>query len=284
MNIAIANNITEGILEYITINVLYTMNNYSKGAVLALLLSLGLPGAAFAKEDHMNPAFTGFIQSLGTNSFVLQTKDRNQQTISMTDTTTITQKGSSITFSNLLVGEHVTVLGSWDKTQHIVTATKIVVAADKINVLTGTVSGINGGTLTIVARGTTYKVDATNAKTVRRFNASMKLSDIQIGDIVQVKGVMQTSTSITATDVRDLSLQARHGQFNGTVQSISGTSFVITTEHKGTQTINTTSSTMYKHLGKTAAFTDIAVGSRLRVYGVWNTTNKNVTAKLIVIR
>lgn len=112
----------------------------------------------------------------------------------------------------------------------------------------------------------------------------MEVADMQVGDILQVQGIMPSSTSIIATTIRDLSLQARHGIFEGTVQSITSSSFVLKTNHRGEQTINTSSSTIYKHLGKIVQFSDISVDAKVRVYGVWNTTNKNVTAKLVVIK
>ncbi|MCE9642896.1 MAG: DUF5666 domain-containing protein [Candidatus Andersenbacteria bacterium] len=258
------------------------MHAYVKSLVVALALALVLPTAAFASTT--TGTFSGFVQSIGTDSFILQTKNRYQQTINVSSGTVITMKGKTETFSDIMVGDQMTIKGVWDKTNKNVAAETIIINATKRGWVTGTITGINGTTISLLSKGTTYSVDASNVKTIRRFNASMKVSDMQIGDVLQVQGVIPTSTSITATTIKDLSLQARHGQFDGTVQSVSGSSFALQSNHRGVQTINTNSSTIYKHKGAVVSFSSITAGSSVRVYGVWNNTNSNVTAKLVIIK
>ncbi len=258
------------------------MHTYVKSLVVALALALALPTGAFASAT--TGTFSGFVPSIGTDSFVLQTKNRYQQTINVSSGTVITMQGKTETFSDVMVGEQVTVKGVWDKTNKNVAAETVIIKAAKTGWITGTITGINGTTISVLSKGVTYSVDASNAKTIRRFNAPMKVSDMQIGDVLQVRGVIPTSTSITATTIRDLSLQARHGQFDGTVQSVSGSSFVLQSNHRGSQTINTNSSTIYKHKGAIVSFASVTAGSNVRVFGVWNSTNSNVTAKLVIIK
>lgn len=152
------------------------------------------------------------------------------------------------------------------------------------NMVNGTVSSISGNiiTLTSTASSTPFTVDATNAKLLRKFGASMAITDIQIGDTLQVRGTVSGS-SVTATTIRDMSLQARNGTFSGTIAAINGTSFTLQSKERGSQTINTTSTTVFKKNDQPALFTDLVVGQNVKVSGVWDRTNSNVTATRVNI-
>ncbi len=153
--------------------------------------------------------------------------------------------------------------------------------------ITGAVTSINGMTLMVknTKDSVVYTVDATNAKLVRKFGATMVIGDIQVNDILFVNGTISTTTptAITAKIIRDESLQARNATFNGTVTTITGTSFTLQSRERGLQTVNTTSSSTIKKNGSPATFADITVGATVRVDGVWNNTSNTVTAKTINI-
>lgn len=148
---------------------------------------------------------------------------------------------------------------------------------------TGTVTNISGSTFTLTAsNGGIYTVDASAAKAYRRFGAAMQVGDIQPGDSVVVKGSVDGS-SIKAEYVRDTSLQARNGVFSGKVTALSGSSFTLQTYGRGQQTVNIDGSTVFKKNGQPAQVSDLAVGSQVRVAGVWDKTNNNVSAKYVNI-
>jgi Domain of unknown function (DUF5666) len=106
---------------------------------------------------------------------------------------------------------------------------------------------------------------------------------IQNGDTLVVTG-LQNGTNFTAQTIRDNSLQARNGTFTGSVTAVNGASFTITSKARGTQTINTTLTTVFKQ-GKTViALSNIAVGQTVTVAGVWDRTNSNVTATRVMIK
>ncbi len=153
--------------------------------------------------------------------------------------------------------------------------------------ISGAVTSINGMTLAVknTKDSVVYTVDATNAKLVRKFGANMVIGDIQVNDILFVNGTISTTTptTVVAKVIRDESLQARNATFNGTVVTITGTSFTLQTKERGLQTVNTTSSSTIKKNGTTATFADITVGATVRVDGIWNNTNNNIAAKTINI-
>jgi hypothetical protein len=72
----------------------------------------------------------------------------------------------------------------------------------------GTVSAVNGNTITVTGKAgfksttaTTYTVDATNAK-VTKNNAAGTVSSIAVGDMISVQGTVN-GTDVTATAIRD---------------------------------------------------------------------------------
>ncbi len=163
------------------------------------------------------------------------------------------------------------------------TEVKAKLKANGMQRIEGAVTAIQGTTLTVQAKnGGTYTVDASGAKFVRRFGAAMVIGDIQINDQLHVEGRIDGNT-VVAKLVRDESLQARHGEFSGKVTTITGTSFVIQTSGRGTQTIMTTASTTIMKQGATTTLSAIPVGTQVKVRGVWNTSNNNVVASRIHI-
>lgn len=151
--------------------------------------------------------------------------------------------------------------------------------------LTGKATAISGTTITLAGNnGTTYTVDTSAAKLTRRFGATMAIGDIQINDQLLVKSVTMdtsTSTAIKAASIQDMSLQARNGSFSGTVQSVSGNSFVLQSQNRGLQTIFTNSTTKITKGNAAATLSDLVVGATIKVDGVWDNANSNVTANKI---
>ena len=147
---------------------------------------------------------------------------------------------------------------------------------------TGSVTAISGTTLTVLGRdGGTYTV-LTDGKTQfrRRFWGKGSLAEIQAKDVVSVIGKWtdDTHTTIQATLVRDLSIQKFMGVFFGTVQSITGSGWVMATINRGNQTVTVTSTTkLTDRRGQPLTQTDIVVGHRVRVRGVWDRKSNTIT-------
>ena len=145
---------------------------------------------------------------------------------------------------------------------------------------TGTASSVSGTAITLAGNdGTTYTVDASGAKIVRKFGASMQLADIQNGDTLQVRGTVSGS-DIIASLIRDMSEQSKNATFYGSVTAVNGSSFTLQSKDRGSQTVNTTVSTVFKKNGQTDAngMTDVTVGANVIVSGVWDSKNSNISA------
>lgn len=154
----------------------------------------------------------------------------------------------------------------------------------KKSTVEGTVTALNGSAISVKkGNGSVVIVQAANAKIVRRFGATMTLADIQTNDRLLIVGTVATGTEVVASHIRDLSLQARNGTFSGSISSVSsGTkTFVLQTNNRDAQTIIVNAATKITKNGNTATFSDLAVSGIVRVTGVWNRTNENVTATSI---
>lgn len=170
----------------------------------------------------------------------------------------------------------------------------------------GIVSAISGDTLTVVSKGppmppkstgvrtsTTYTVNATNAS-VMKDGKSSTLSTISVGNRVAIWGTVNGS-NVTATKIRvDVPLHKVmglhrlsrnfHGNgdpvVGGSVVAVNGTTLTITNAKKMTYTVNASSSTIEKMGGATTSLSNVVVGDRVIVQGVFSGTS--VTASSIL--
>lgn len=147
--------------------------------------------------------------------------------------------------------------------------------------LIGKVTALSGTNITVLGNnGSSYVIDASSAKFVRRYGGTMTVSDIQLNDQIFVQGTL-VGTAIKAKAIEDFSLQTRNGAFSGTVQSVSGSSFVLKSQNRGTQTVLTSANTKFLKNGAAATLADVVVGATVHVDGIWNNTNNNVTANKV---
>ncbi len=148
----------------------------------------------------------------------------------------------------------------------------------------GTVVGVNGTTLTVNKNGTTVSVDASSAKFIRRFGGASSVSELSVNDVVAVTGKWtdSTKTAVTATVVRDVSIQKRRDLFTGIVSSVTGTGFVVNTPKRGSQTVVVSDTTKYAgRRGTTVSLSTIQVGDRVTVRGMWDRTSNTITADMV---
>lgn len=146
---------------------------------------------------------------------------------------------------------------------------------------------ISGSVLTVSKDSKTYTVstgifEKCTTKFVRRFGGTSTLSELTVGDSLEIVGrwTDDTKTAVEACIVRDLSIQKKRGTFVGDVVSISDTGFVMTTvsESRQNQTVTVGSATKIVNRKEVAiTLSDIKVGHRIRVKGLWNKTNNTVT-------
>ncbi len=145
-----------------------------------------------------------------------------------------------------------------------------------------------------------YKIDIANARLVRHFWGDSEIDEFSPGDIINVSGYLDSQDNylVHAKTIRNVSIQKRHDIFKGTIESL-GTekaSFVLKTENRGSQTVVVTSET---RIIKTetavckqepcppaeinASFSDLQVGMKVIVRGIWDRTLAKIEARVVVI-
>lgn len=135
--------------------------------------------------------------------------------------------------------------------------------------------------ITVDNGGVSVKVDiASNTHFRRKFWGTSDINEISVSDSVNVIGkwVNEGKTEINAVLIRDLSIQKRQGTFFGTVKTITDTGFVMTTIQRGDETVTLDStSKLINRKDQTIASSDIQVGHRIRVRGLWDSSNFTIT-------
>lgn len=174
----------------------------------------------------------------------------------------------------------------------------------------GTVSAVNGATITVTSQArpnksgsqgtattaTTYTVDATNAK-VTKSGAASSVSSIAVGDTIMVQGTVN-GLNVTATTIRDGigNMQGNRtgkpqGQpqspiqgngepvIGGSVSAINGNTLTVTNKSNVVYTIDVTNASIIK-MGTSTAISNLAVGDNLVIQGTVNGTS--VTASSVI--
>lgn len=137
--------------------------------------------------------------------------------------------------------------------------------------------------LTVEKDGKSYAVlfdDKTQLR--RRFWGKSALSEFSVGNIVNVVGrwTDDTKTTISAKVLRNISIQKRFGVFFGEVKSLLSSGWVMSTksENRADQTVTVSSATSLKNRkGETIVQSDIKVGDKVRVHGLWDRSSNTVT-------
>lgn len=138
-------------------------------------------------------------------------------------------------------------------------------------------------TLTVEKDGKSYSVvfdDKTQLR--RRFWGKSTLSEFSIGNIVNIVGrwTDDSKTTINAKVLRNISIQKRFGVFFGEVKSLLSSGWVMSTksENRADQTVTVSSTTTLKNRkGETIVQSDIKVGDKVRVHGLWDRSANTVT-------
>lgn len=150
-----------------------------------------------------------------------------------------------------------------------------------------TISSIGGTTLptTIIVNKESKNITLSiTEKTIilRKFGGKSSLSELHIGDIVTARGtwVDETKAVLDTRVLRDLSIQKRHGTFWGKIKSINveAKTFALETAGRGDQQVFVDGTTkIVSRNQKVLTFTDLIVGHRVRVTGLWDSTLKTIS-------
>jgi hypothetical protein len=138
------------------------------------------------------------ITAINGSDLALRTDDGWTRTISVTDATTITKGGATITVSDLAVGDHIAFAQdrATDGT-YTVTAIKVVLPTTG-----GQVTAVNGNSITVTQPGGTTATIHVDGNTKYQVNgAAGALSDIKVGSFIVAEGTQRTDGSLDAAAI-----------------------------------------------------------------------------------
>lgn len=148
-------------------------------------------------------------------------------------------------------------------------------------VVGGEITAISGTTLTVSKDGKTYTVNTdSNTHFQRHYWGGSSLTEFSVGNKVNIHGKFtdDAKTTILARLVRNLSIMKRHGVFMGDVTVKNSDNFVINSKNRGDQTVYFTGSTKFvKRNEEAMTYSDLQVGHRVRVKGIWDKTLNQIT-------
>lgn len=144
----------------------------------------------------------------------------------------------------------------------------------------GTVSALNGSSFTLTKEGKTITVNTySSTKFIRHFWGNSSLSEFSIGDKVNVWGKWtdDNRTTLDAKLIRNLSVMKRHGVFFGQISSTGSGSFILHTLNRGDQTVTIGSAKLVNRKEQTISASDLKVGDKVRVKGLWDKATSKIT-------
>ena len=151
----------------------------------------------------------------------------------------------------------------------------------------GTVTAINGTTLTLRTENGTETVDTTPSTTFTKELRPVGLSAVRVGDVVHVAGHRPTASATqvppgtgTVTASRVVIVEPA---LTGRVTAVAGTTISLVGRDGKLLTVETTPSTRYYTGSTSATAAAVTVGSRIVAEGARNSLT-HLTADLVVVR
>lgn len=90
-------------------------------------------------------------------------------------------------------------------------------------------------------------------------------------------------TSITPLSVKSETLRTHKYNYTGMVQSVSGTTIITKGKTLGVKTVITDNSTEFFKSKIKISLSDITAGSKIKISGTWDRTDKIITAKKVTL-
>ncbi len=155
--------------------------------------------------------------------------------------------------------------------------------------LAGTLKSISADSLVVSSWGGDWTIlMSSTTKLLRRFDGKASLSEFAVGDAVQVKGKVSTTSmwAVNARAVQDNSIQTRNASFSGTISNLNTSTwaFMLTTQKRGVLQVTVNADAKIKIGDSTGSVNDLMNGLMVSVSGVWNTQQSMLMASKVVVK
>ncbi len=143
------------------------------------------------------------------------------------------------------------------------------------------ITAINGSSFTVNKDGKTYTINTSSqTKFLRHFWGKSGVGEFSVGNKINAWGKWtdEAKTTLDASMIRNLSIMKRRGVFLGQVTSLATGSFIIKSINRGDQTVYYGSNTKFvNRKEQTITVSDLKVGDRVRVKGLWDKSSNKIT-------
>jgi hypothetical protein len=232
----------------------------------------------------------GTVSALDSTSLTLTRSDNSTVKVMLSASTSYLDLGKTISLADLKTGIRLEVAGM-SNADGSLNAEVVTVQHDRLG---GSVTAINGSTLTIQVRGkngqgpdapadnsgstSTTTTPAVTTKTITvsgstvylESGQSVQLSEIAVGANISAEGTLSTDgNNLTALQVN---IELPH--YQGQITSVSGNTIVIQDRAGTSRTIEVSSATKYLNGQATATLADLKVGTSLSVEGKVDASGK----------
>lgn len=251
--------------------------------------------------QRVGGTFQGTITSIDTTaqSFVLDTRHRDDQTVVVTSATKIFQGNRGGVFGDLAVGQTVKVIGLWRRSADQIRADRILIKLTALNGTIGTVDctartftlNVKGGkfeesTLLKKLTGNTIKtwtVAITDSTVLRDKELDpIACADLAADHKAHVRGLRTGTAAVNALWVIDLGAKKKPTVLNGQIKSLDATAKTFVVTKKGQDmTVQVTAETILVNTeGRLITFDLLVNGHDVNVRGT--STGTTFTANLII--
>jgi hypothetical protein len=135
----------------------------------------------------------------------------------------------------------------------------------------GTVTAVAAGSFTFEAKdGKIYTVTTTDATFMLPFQGKFAASELKVGDAVRVHGTLSGLT-IAANRIIVVPANEQPAKGKATVSAVNGSTLTVLTKSGNSITVNTDSNTtVTKQDGSAGAVSDVQVGAKVKLAGLWD--------------
>ncbi len=148
----------------------------------------------------------------------------------------------------------------------------------------GTVKAIDSLLSITIGKGfTIYNVNASKATMTRSDGTKMNLSEMRVGDVLNVQGRM-VWTTINATRVVDLARKVKKYNNVGTITAKGKSSFFLESSGGVKIKVGVNDVTVIKKNGKILKFSDLVAGNSVTVTGTKEAGSKTLAALTVMVR
>jgi len=220
-------------------------------------------------EVHSEDEFIkikGVVTAVGTDTLTVQTRS-GDVTVAVTPDTIIRNDGHSVPFSSIHVGDFVEI----DARQTGATFTAVRIEIDQeehLREIEGKIEQISADSITV--QGIRVLVDSHT--TIRRGDAAIPLSQLKVGDEVEVKAQRNADGTLLAIEIKlenEDDDEQETVEVEGVVTDVTPTSLTVKTEH-GPVTVAITADTVVKKEDHAATVADIKVGQKVEIKATRN--------------